>query len=84
MAFTVPEAVSKGPFNVPQPFDPTLDPDFLETTKFKVSLSRYPEEQSDMAPDDWSQGAKVSEVRRMAEYWKNNYDWKVQEVSLPV
>jgi Epoxide hydrolase N terminus len=84
MAFYMPESVSQMPFNIPQPFDVKVDKEFLETTKQKLRLARYPEEQSDFGPENWSQGAKVGEVKRLADYWKTNHDWKIQEASLPV
>jgi hypothetical protein len=80
MAFCIPESASQMPFNVPQPFHVKIDEKFLENTKQKLSLARYPEEQSDFGPENWSQGAKVDEVRRLADYWQNNYDWEFQEV----
>jgi hypothetical protein len=46
-----------------------------------LSLARYPEEQEDFGEDDWSQGAKVKEVARLAKYWCNEYDWPSRQVS---
>lgn len=66
--------------NKPVPFSLHVDRDLLETTRQKLSLARYPHEQSDFGPDDWSQGAKVSKVKELAEYWRDTYDWEKQEV----
>lgn len=68
--------------NKPVPFTVKVDKELLETTKQKLALARYPEEQTDYGPDDWRQGAKVAVVKKLAEYWCDQYDWEKQEVSL--
>lgn len=65
----------------PQKIKIGIEKDFLSLTKQKLSLARYPEEQIDFGPQDWSQGAKVSAVKELAEYWQKTYDWSAQEVS---
>src|SRR5687768_15407342 len=30
----------------------------------------------------WSYGTPVAEVRRLAEYWRNGYDWRIWEARL--
>ncbi len=66
--------------NKPRAYKLQLDDDLLSLTKQKLQLARYPEELSDLDDDDWSHGAKVDEVRRLAEYWKDGYDWRAEEV----
>lgn len=68
-------------YNEPVAFRLQVDNELLEITKQKLALARYPEEQSDFGEHDWRQGAKVSSVRRLAEYWRDSYDWEKQEVS---
>ncbi|KAI8169167.1 putative epoxide hydrolase [Colletotrichum sp. SAR 10_70] len=65
--------------NRPQKIKIGIENDFLSLTKQKLGLARYPEEQIDFGPQDWSQGAKVSAVKELAEYWQNTYDWSAQE-----
>lgn len=67
-------------FNKPTPFTLHLDDDLLELTKKKLQLARYPEEQTDISDDDWSQGAKVKVIKRLAEYWSDGYEWRAEEV----
>lgn len=69
-------------FNKPTPYTLHLDDDLLELTKKKLQVARFPEEQADVGDDDWSQGAKVKVVKRLAEYWSNGYDWRAEEVDL--
>lgn len=70
------------PLNKPVKYLPKVAPDFLEQTRAKLGNSRYPDEQEDFGPDDWSQGAKVKEVDRLAQYWRDQYDWASREVSM--
>lgn len=68
--------------NKPQPYTLHVDDNLLEITKQKLQLARYPEEQTDVDGDNWSQGAKVDVVKRLADYWKNSYDWRAEEVHM--
>ncbi|KAJ9641420.1 hypothetical protein H2199_005390 [Coniosporium tulheliwenetii] len=70
------------PLNTPVRYYPKVDDEFLKATKTKLSLARFPEEQDGIAEDDWSQGAKVKEVQRLARFWQDEYDWKAQEVCM--
>jgi hypothetical protein len=67
-------------FNTPVPYKLHIDEELLSTTKQKLQLARYPEEQTDVGDDDWNQGAKVKVVKRLADYWKDGYDWRAEEV----
>lgn len=68
--------------NKPQPYTLQVEDTLLEITKQKLQLARYPEEQTDVEGDDWSQGAKVDVVKRLADRWKNGYDWRAEEVTI--
>ena len=67
-------------FHQPVPYNLHVDDDLLSTTKQKLRLARYPEELEDLDEEDWSHGSKVAEVKRLAEYWENGFDWRAQEV----
>ena len=84
MAFnsSVVTAEDDTPFNTPIRYSPAVDHKFLEQTKLKLSLARLPEEQKDVGPDDWSQGAKVDEVARLALFWQKKYDWTSRQVRI--
>lgn len=66
--------------NKPVPYKLHVDDELLSTTKQKLGLTRYPEELEDVGDDDWSQGTKVKVVKRLAEYWKDGFDWRAEEV----
>ena len=66
----------------PVSYDLHIDQDLLSLTKQKLQLARFPDEPSDIGDDDWSLGTKVKVVRRLADYWKDGYDWRAEEVLL--
>lgn len=63
--------------NQPVPFSLHVPESLLETTKEKLELARYPVELEDV--DDWSHGSQVDDVRRLAKYWLEDYDWRLEE-----
>lgn len=67
-------------FNDPVPYQLYVDRDLLSLTKQKLSLARYPEEQTDFGENDWAQGAKVSRVKDLADFWRDKYKWEAEEV----
>ena len=67
--------------NTPVPYQLHISDDLLNVTKQKLRLARFPDEQIDVVDNDWSQGAKVKVVKRLAEYWANGYDWRAEEVN---
>ena len=68
--------------NLPVPYELHISKDLLALTKSKLKLARFPVELEDVADTDWSQGAKVAEVRRLADYWKESFDWRAQEAKI--
>lgn len=74
--------MSENELNKPVPYQLHISDDLLNLTKQKLQLARFPNEQTDVGDDDWSQGAKVKVVKRLAEYWSNGYDWRAEEVNL--
>ncbi|KAI4202623.1 MAG: hypothetical protein LQ350_002416 [Teloschistes chrysophthalmus] len=69
-------------FNKPTPYTLRVDDQLLDVTKQKLRLARFPEEQIDVGDDDWSQGAKVKVVKRLAEYWADGFDWRAVEARI--
>lgn len=69
-------------FNQVTPYVIDVEAEFIEITKRKLELARYPREQDDFSADDWSQGAKVIRVEELVNYWRDEYDWNGQQVGL--
>ncbi|KAE8311676.1 Alpha/Beta hydrolase protein [Aspergillus transmontanensis] len=70
-------------FNTPVPYTLHVDRELFQLTKQKLALFRYPEEQTDFGANNWAQGAKVSRVKQLAEFWKDHYGWEAEEVPPP-
>ena len=68
------------PLNVPEPFTLHIDDELLDTTHKKLQLARYPVELEHLDEEDWRDGAPVKRVKELTEYWKNQYNWRKQEV----
>lgn len=68
-------------FNVSVPYTLSVDRELLESTRQKLALARYPEEQTDFGESNWAQGAKVSRVKQLAKFWRNEYNWEMEAVS---
>ena len=56
-----------------------LDAD-IQLVKQKLSLATFPD-QVDFS-EDWAYGAPLSDVKRLAKYWKDDFDWRQQEKKL--
>ena len=63
--------------NKPIPYMLHIPDSLLTTTKQKLQLARYPSELTDV--ENWSHGSRVDPVRRLAEYWLNDYEWRREE-----
>ena len=52
----------------------------IQLLKNKLESARFPAE--DEVSDDWTYGAGLSDVKRLAAYWKDGFDWRAQEAKL--
>ena len=80
MVFKPPIPIEDMKFNVSVPYKIHVERELLEHTKQRLSLARYPEEQSEFRGENWKQGAKVSRVKQLAEFWRDQYHWDEEEV----
>ncbi|KEF60847.1 uncharacterized protein A1O9_02409 [Exophiala aquamarina CBS 119918] len=62
------------------PFTIDVHQSFLETTKLKVSLTRFVEEVEDQAP--FTDGPPLHTAEAVADHWMNKYDWRSTEVDI--
>ena len=51
----------------------------LQSLQQKLSATTFPDELDDA---DWDYGAPLDDVKRLATYWKETYDWRKQEAQL--
>jgi hypothetical protein len=52
----------------------------IERLKAKLSLFDLPDEVPDAEP--WTRGPPLAEIKRLANYWANGYDWRRAEAKL--
>ncbi|EPS44937.1 hypothetical protein H072_1084 [Dactylellina haptotyla CBS 200.50] len=64
-----------------QPFIINIGNEQLDHLQKKLDLTTFPDEILP-EPDDWSQGPPLATMRRLVEYWRNGYDWKLAESKL--
>ena len=57
----------------PAPFTIKVDPDFVASTKRKVSLTRMVE---DVDQPDYSDGPPIHIASAVKDYWAREYDWE--------
>jgi len=64
----------------PTPFKISIPDEKLYRLKQKLALADFPD---DIATEDpWSRGAPLSEIKRLAQYWENGFDWREAEAKL--
>ncbi|OAA67773.1 Epoxide hydrolase [Akanthomyces lecanii RCEF 1005] len=63
-----------------RPFKIAISERNLETLHKKLALATFPEEVEFSDIDKY--GATRSEIKRLAEYWENGFDWRAQEAEL--
>ena len=52
----------------------------IETLHKKLDAATFPDEMD--ATDPWLYGAPLKDVKRLAEVWKNDFDWRKEEAKL--
>lgn len=52
----------------------------LAVLKAKLDASSFPDELA--VTSNWDRGPPVSEIKRLANYWKDGFDWRAQELKL--
>ncbi|KAK7427292.1 hypothetical protein QQZ08_006229 [Neonectria magnoliae] len=63
-----------------QPFKINVPDSAISSLKEKLSTATFPSEVG--FSDDWDYGAPRSDVKRLAQYWKDGFDWRAQEAKL--
>ncbi|KAH8588636.1 epoxide hydrolase [Bisporella sp. PMI_857] len=62
------------------PFKIAVPEDKLNRLKQKLALTDFPSEVLGAQP--WSHGAPLSDVKRLALHWENDFDWRAVEIRL--
>jgi pimeloyl-ACP methyl ester carboxylesterase len=70
------------PGSVPFPLEPSpihVPEEVLEDLRTRLRLTRWPD---DVGNDDWSYGVGRAFLQELAEYWRDEYDWRKAEAGL--
>lgn len=62
------------------PFKIAVSEDKLNRLKQKLALTDFPDEITDA--EAWSHGSPVSDIKRLAHYWANEFNWRAVEAKL--
>lgn len=62
-----------------KPFTIAIEDSQLEELADRIKATRWPDAE---VVDDWSQGAPLSYVKELAQYWVDGYDWRARELAL--
>ena len=63
-----------------KPFKLAVADQALKFLNEKLNVATYFEEVE--FSDDWSYGTPQSDIKRLAKYWANGFDWKAQEAKI--
>ena len=63
-----------------KPFKVSVPDHALETLNAKLKASVFPDTVD--FSDSWDYGAPASDVKRLAKYWAEGFDWRAQEAKL--
>lgn len=63
-----------------KPFKIQVPDSAIEFLKDKLKNATFAKESE--FSDDWETGSPLSEVKRLAAYWKDGFDWRAQEAQL--
>lgn len=63
-----------------KPFKISVPDSDIEKLKEKLSLTAFP--QAVDFSDSWDYGAPLKDIKRLAEYWQNGFDWRAAEAKL--
>ena len=62
------------------PFKVAISDDKINRLKQKLALTDYPLEVEDAEP--WARGSPLADIKRLAFYWEEKYDWRKIEAHL--
>jgi pimeloyl-ACP methyl ester carboxylesterase len=62
-----------------RPFRIEIPQEDLDDLRERLARTRWPD---DLPGEDWSRGVPVSYLQKLAEYWRQDYDWRKNEALL--
>jgi Epoxide hydrolase N terminus len=62
------------------PYKINVPEEKIQRLKTKIAAADFPDEVPDVEP--WSRGTPLADLKRLADYWQNGFDWRKQEAKL--
>ncbi|KAL8753344.1 MAG: hypothetical protein Q9199_005111, partial [Rusavskia elegans] len=62
-----------------RPYQVSVPEKVLDHLKQRLSLTSLPDE---LESADWDYGAPLADVKRLLQYWQENYDWRQHEAQM--
>lgn len=72
--------LQKTPRMPPSPFTISVPDAALDELKQKLAHASFPDELVDA--EQWAYGVPLADVKRLANYWRDGFDWRKAEASL--
>lgn len=63
----------------PQTYTIDVPAERIDQLKERLAISSFPDELDEA---QWDYGAPLKDIKRLADYWQNKYDWKAQEAKI--
>ncbi|EKG19467.1 Epoxide hydrolase-like protein [Macrophomina phaseolina MS6] len=64
----------------PSPYTVNVPDEALEILRNKLAVATFPDELG--AADQWPYGAPLADVKRLAKYWQDGFDWRKAEAKI--
>jgi hypothetical protein len=62
-----------------EPYTIHVEEDKLQKLKQKLELAEFPDELDEAG---WAYGSPLADIKRLTQYWKNDFDWRKAETKL--
>ena len=62
-----------------RPFTLHVSEDELDDLKHRLKQTRWPDQLVAGANADWEYGAELGYLQKLAEYWRDTFDWRAAE-----
>lgn len=67
---------------MPEPYQISVSDDLLKDLKQRLTNTKLPDQLEYEDQDVWPFGPPVAEVRRLVNYWKEDFNWRKAEATL--
>ena len=62
------------------PYKVNVPEERIQRLNQQIALADFPDELPDVEP--WSRGTPLADLKRLAAYWRNGFDWRKQEAKI--